>query len=151
MQAPIVSACVGCNRLRGFPIGYMGVLIMYNIVLDIITISLAVFGGICLFFSVINFIYKKTKFTDTDISFILLVKNQEEVIEGIIRNYFEYDPFNKNFLPIKLSIVDMGSQDNTIEIIEKLQKEYVNLGLYKEGEKDKIFQAISSNINVPMQ
>ena len=70
---------------------------------------------------------------------VLIVKNQEEVIEGIIRNLSSADILRKAMTTEKLTILDMSSSDKTLEILNKLKSDYEYFDILEEDEKESIF------------
>ena len=100
---------------------------MENII-TIVVWTLAFYG---LFEIIKNIIYicTYTKLKSKGIYFIIAVKNQEENIEGFIRNLMFRILYGKEEKIKNVIIVDLNSKDNTIKIIEKLQKEYEQLNL----------------------
>ena len=56
---------------------------------------------------------------------ILLVRNSEDYIEGIVRNLTKTFENSTNYaVNYKLLIIDFGSSDNTLNILERLAKNY---------------------------
>lgn len=56
---------------------------------------------------------------------ILTVKNNEDCIEGVIHSLIKemYPKQDRSFVS-KIIVIDLGSCDNTIKILEKLSKKY---------------------------
>jgi hypothetical protein len=112
---------------------------MIEILFHIFTYLLAAYGAMFLIFSIINSIRQRINFEYPGIKLILLVKNQQEVIEGIIRYTFTID-FLRNIMPgRKLTVLDMGSTDETIVILRKLEETFGHLEVLEENDKEKIF------------
>jgi len=80
----------------------------------LIEISINIFNGIAMVNNNIK-----------DMYILIAVKNQEDTIEGIVRSivfkniYYKNEDMFNNIL-----IADMGSTDDTINILRKLSKEY---------------------------
>ena len=56
---------------------------------------------------------------------ILNVKNNEDCIEGVIHSLIQDIYSNKNNSSItNILVIDLGSQDNTVKILERLSKKY---------------------------
>ena len=102
---------------------------------------LTVYGALSLIFCVFNSIRYRVKGEDRGIKLVLLVKNQGRVIEGIVRNIFMGDFLRKIMSGGKLTVLDMGSEDETLEILERLKNDYGNLDILKESDKWKIFDS----------
>ena len=66
---------------------------------------------------------------------VLLVKNKEDSIEGILHVLMN----STNAYFDELVITDMGSTDETYKILLKLSQKYGNLKILNEEEKDRIF------------
>lgn len=75
----------------------------------------------------------------------LMVKNAENEIEYTIRKLRHLSLSGmKN--GIKIVVIDMGSTDNTLEILEKISQQNEDIEVLKFDEKHRIFE-IFSNIN----
>jgi hypothetical protein len=42
----------------------------------------------------------------------------------------------------KLAVVDLGSEDDTIKILEKLRYDYQYMDIYKDWNKDEVFSGL---------
>jgi len=84
---------------------------------------------------------------------VLVVKDQEETIEGIIKSYYISRALANRtngqsiFYHGKnndggIIVVDMGSTDKTLEILRRLQNTYGSLEVLSVEEKDKVFEGI---------
>lgn len=80
---------------------------------------------LCLFcyFGIIIKKRKKHKHSDYKISLVFIIKNQEEIIEGIIRKAFKYTHYRQ----LEIIAADFGSQDQTKIILEQLSLKYPDL------------------------
>ena len=86
---------------------------MINIILWI----LAIFGIIQLFIQSIS-LRNYQNSTNENTYFILTVLNQEATVEDLIKSVMWSIPINC------LKVIDLGSKDNTLMIVEKMQKDY---------------------------
>ena len=86
---------------------------MINIILWI----LAIFGIIQLFIQSIS-LRNYQNSTNENTYFILTVLNQEATVEDLIKSVLWSMPINC------LKVIDLGSTDNTLMIVEKMQKDY---------------------------
>lgn len=113
---------------------------MENII-TIVVWTLAFYG---LFEIIKNIIYicTYTKLKSKGIYFIIAVKNQEENIEGFIRNLMFRILYGKEEKIKNIIIVDLNSKDNTIKIIEKLQKEYEQLKILNLKECKELLESV---------
>ncbi len=95
-------------------------------IINLIVILIAIYGWYIFIKDLLNtYIYKNMKI-DTNIKMKIIIKNQEENIEMIIKNEFE---------EIKdLEIIDDNSEDKTYEILSKIQKKNHNINIRKINE-----------------
>jgi cellulose synthase/poly-beta-1,6-N-acetylglucosamine synthase-like glycosyltransferase len=75
------------------------------------------------------------------IKIVVMVKNQENTIEGKIRGLLR--SCSKNLLK-EIIVLDMGSKDNTMTILKKLETKYECLKILEEEKKDSIFEGFDS-------
>jgi hypothetical protein len=122
---------------------------MFKFSIEIITYLLAIYGFIYLTISVVNSIRQRLCSESSRVKMVLMIKNQERNIEGIIRNIYTGDILRKVMSSEKLYILDMGSDDNTVKILRKLKENYGFFEMLDENEKDKVFTALEDNEAVP--
>ena len=72
--------------------------------------------------NIIN-VYTYTKLKSDGIYIIIAVKNQEEKIEGFLRNFIFRTAYGKEEEIKNIIVTDLDSTDDTSKIIDKLQKE----------------------------
>ena len=70
-----------------------------------------------------------TKLESDGIYFIIAVKNQEEKIEVFMRSILFRILYGKEEYIKNIIVTDLGSNDKTKEIIEKLSEDYKNINL----------------------
>ena len=101
---------------------------MLEFITNTIFWTLAIYG---LFEIIKNIIYISTytKFKSDGIYVIIAVKNQEEKIEGFMRSILFRVLYGKEENINDIIISDLGSTDNTKEILEKLQEDYKFINL----------------------
>lgn len=75
------------------------------------------------------YIFTYTKLESDGIYFIIAVKNQEEKIELFLRSILFRMIYGKEEYIKNVIVADLGSSDNTKQIIEKLSKDYRNINL----------------------
>ena len=99
-----------------------------EIFISIIIWTLALYG---LFEIIKNIIYicTYTKLSTKGIYFIIAVKNQEEKIEGFMRSILFRILYGKEECIKNVIVTDLGSNDRTRDIIEKLQSDYKFINL----------------------
>jgi hypothetical protein len=99
---------------------------------------LAVFGLISLFLDIFRLMGRKKYFVEKA-NIVLLVNDQEQNIEGMVREAMESKfvrniAINGNFI-----IVDMDSKDDTLKILRKLENKYPLLEVCSFDERECIF------------
>lgn len=78
--------------------------------------------------------------------FILAVKNQEDKIEGTLRSILFRILYGKEEIIKNIIIADLDSNDDTLKIATKLEKEYDNVTAVKWKEcKEIIEEALNTN------
>ncbi len=98
-------------------------------IINLIVILIAIYGWYIFIKDLLNtYIYKNMKI-DTNIKMKIIIKNQEENIEMIIKK------IKNEFEEIKdLEIIDDNSEDKTYEILSKIQKKNHNINIRKTDE-----------------
>ena len=100
---------------------------MIDFIIQTLIWCMALYGMICLIESIYqNYTYSKIK---SNVKLILVVKNAEEGIENYVREL----KYGKNFYN-NLVIIDMNSEDKTVEILKELEKETKNMKILSEKE-----------------
>ena len=96
---------------------------------NLFVILIALYGWYIFIKDVLNtYIYKKIKF-DNNIKMKIIIKDQEENIEMLIKK------IKSEFDEVKdLEIIDDNSQDKTYEILTKIQKKNHNINIRKINE-----------------
>ena len=98
-------------------------------IINLIVILIAIYGWYIFIKDLLNtYIYKNMKI-DTNIKMKIIIKNQEENIEMIIKK------IKNEFEEIKdIEIIDDNSEDKTYEILSKIQKKNHNINIRKINE-----------------
>lgn len=112
---------------------------MIWIVLNIFLILVAIFGAITLGTATAGLLRRKPARGSPNVKLLLMVKDGEDIVEGVVRSTFMGDYLKKMRVDEKLVVLDMGSQDNTRNILYRLKEEYASLEVLENGEKEKIF------------
>ena len=110
-------------------------------IFEFIMVILATYGLITVIYDLILTIKNKSKYKNSMIKLVLIVKNQGDTIEGVLRNVLPRNFIRKLMPGGKLTILDMGSKDDTLEILQKLEIDYPCLEVLKQGEKEAIFNS----------
>lgn len=99
---------------------------MGNFILNSILWTLALYGLFEIIKTIIN-IYTYTNLKSDGIYIIVAVKNQENKIEGFLRNFLFRIIYGKEENIQNIIVTDLGSIDDTVNILNKLEKEYENI------------------------
>ncbi len=100
----------------------LGGIYMGNFILNTCLWTLALYGLFEIIKNIIN-VYTYTKLKSDGIYIIIAVKNQEEKIEGFLRNFIFRTAYGKEEEIKNIIVTDLDSTDDTSKIIDKLQKE----------------------------
>jgi len=115
---------------------------MLKTIIDFFVYLLAVYGVLSLIINIIDSVHPGSGLRSSGVKMVLLVKNQEETIEGIIRSMFMGDFLRKIGSGHMLTVLDMGSKDKTPVILEKLKKQYESMEVLMAEEKEKVFEGV---------
>ncbi|MCG8502597.1 MAG: glycosyltransferase [Firmicutes bacterium] len=98
---------------------------MLNVLIQSLICFFAVYGVIQMVLYIYNGLHNVCFDKSEDVYIIVTVKNQQDTIEGIIRSLVWKSLNNKQggIIP-NILIVDMGSTDETVKILERLHGEY---------------------------
>ena len=113
---------------------------MLKHILNFITCLLAVYGALSV---ILDFFcargIRSSKAGNHEIRFVLLAKNAEEVIEGVVRSILYGGFLRRTTSDGKLTVVDMGSSDRTVDILRRLANEFVCMDVREEEEKERAY------------
>ena len=118
---------------------------MLKVAFDVVTYLFAIYGFICLSITAVDSMRQRLCSESSRVKMILVIKNQERTIEGIIRNIFTVDILRKVMTSDKLTIVDMGSNDKTVDILKKLKDDYDFFEIVDEKERNKVFSSFDDS------
>ena len=109
--------------------------------LRVIFWTLALYG---LFEIIKNIIYlgTYTNFKSDGIYVIIATKNQENKIEGFLRTFLFRIMYGKEECVKDVIITDLNSTDDTIEILNKLSKDYDNIKVTNWKECKEVMDSI---------
>jgi len=107
----------------------------------------ALYGAVILILGTVGSVCRSKSCDNLKIRMVLVVKNAENVIEGIVRNVFLGGVLGIVMSQGRLTIIDMGSTDSTQEILNKLKNDYEVLDVLGTDEKEKVFTAFSQEQN----
>lgn len=122
---------------------YAGGIVM-NFVIKAIVWTLAFYGLFELIKSII-YISIHTNLKSDGIYMMIGVKNQEKSIEVILRSIVFKILYGKEEKIKDIVVVDLNSEDNTKEIIKKLEKEYEYIQVINWKEYKEILDAVNNS------
>ena len=96
---------------------------MLNFFLNTLICSLALYGFIEILKS-IYYIFTYTNLKSDGIYLIVATKNQGKQIEGFLRNFLFRVIYGKEDMVKQIMVADLGSNDETKEIIDKISNDY---------------------------
>lgn len=99
---------------------------MLDFILNLLLWTLAIYGFIEIV-KKIYYIYSCTNLRSNGIYLIIACKNQENNIEAYIRSVFFRLVYGKEEYIKDIIVSDLNSEDETLNILQKLQKEYKEL------------------------
>lgn len=106
---------------------------MLEFIVQLVIWVLCIYGLFAIIQDSVNFYtYKKI---EENIEFILTVKNVENGIEEYIREL----TYGRNFYN-NLIVIDLGSEDDTMEILHKLEKEKFNMKVFDKASGEEYLQ-----------
>lgn len=113
---------------------------MLQIVLEVLVCVLAAYGLIILLHELLLSAKQSRSYKNSMVKLVLIVKNQGETIEGVLRNVLPRDFIRKLMPGGKLIVLDMGSKDDTVDILRKLERDYECLEVLKRSEMEYLFK-----------
>lgn len=114
---------------------------MLHRIFECIVWLMAAYGLFTLFFGAFNLMRCRIPGHHPKVGVVLLVKDAEEQIEYIARNAAKRDFAAKVLSDNKIAVIDMNSTDGTVQILEKLQKNFMNIEVLKFEDRQNIFEA----------
>lgn len=114
---------------------------MGEFILNAILWTLALYGTFEIIKTIIN-IYTYTNLKSDGIYIIVAVKNQENKIEGFLRNFLFRIIYGKEENIKDIIVADLDSTDETAEIINKLSREYEGLKVTNWRECKEVIENI---------
>lgn len=117
---------------------------MGDFILNTIIWTLALYGLFEIIKTIIN-IYTYTNLKSDGIYVIIAVKNQENKIEGFLRSFLFRVIYGKEDYVKNIIVADLDSKDDTINILNRLEKdyEYIKVGNWKECKE--VIESIRNN------
>ena len=116
---------------------------MGEFILNAILWTLALYGAFEIIKTIIN-IYTYTNLKSDGIYVIIAVKNQENKIEGFLRNFIFRIIYGKEESIKDIIIADLDSTDETVEILNKLANDYEGLKVTNWRECKEVIESIKN-------
>lgn len=117
---------------------------MEQFVLNTILWTLALYGLIEIVKNII-YICTYTKLKSDGIYMVIAVKNQEQKIEGFMRSILFRFLYGKEECVKDIIVADLDSQDETKQILHRMQKEYDILKVIDWKECKEIIENVKEN------
>ncbi|TYQ15008.1 UNVERIFIED_CONTAM: glycosyl transferase family 2 [Acetivibrio alkalicellulosi] len=114
---------------------------MSKTIFEVCIFVLATYGFVTLIHEIILSIKNRFRYNSSMIKLVLIVKNQGDVIEGVLRNVLPRIFIRKLMPAGKLIVLDMGSKDDTVDILKKLERDYEGVEVLKRSERETIFKS----------
>lgn len=116
---------------------------MESFLISAIVWTLALYGLFEIIKTII-YIFSYTNLKSDGIYMIIAVKNQESKVEGFLRSIIFRFLYGKEEYIKDIIVTDLDSSDNTMKILEKLQKDYdcIKVANWRECKE------VIDNINV---
>lgn len=113
---------------------------MLKTIFEVIVCMFAIYGFITFLHELLLTFKQNMKYKSSMVRLVLIVKNQGDAIEGVLRNILQRDFIRKLMPGGRLTVLDMGSNDDTIDILRKLEKDYECIQVLKKSEKENLFK-----------
>jgi hypothetical protein len=115
---------------------------MTGVICQIFVYLLAVYGAIALVICIASSVAKIARDEKPGMKMVLVVKNQGDCIEGTVKNLLSSNFLGKTIPAKTLTVVDMGSTDDTGRILELLKNDYEFLDVKNQEDRDSIFEGL---------
>ena len=116
---------------------------MGDFILNTILWTLALYGLFEIIKTIIN-IYTYTNLKSDGIYVIIAVKNQEQKIEGFMRSFIFRVIYGKEDLIKNIIVTDLDSKDETINILNRLEKDYECVKVTNWRECKEVIESIKN-------
>lgn len=116
---------------------------MGEFILNAILWTLALYGAFEIIKTIIT-IYTYTNLKSEGIYVIIAVKNQENKIEGFLRNFLFRIIYGKEESIKDIIIADLDSTDETVQILNKLANDYEGLKVTNWRECKEVIESIKN-------
>lgn len=117
---------------------------MLDFILNVIVCTLAIYGFIEIIKNV-YYIITYTSLKSDGIYLIVAAKNQEKHIEGFLRTFLFRMIYGKEDMIKQIIVTDLGSSDQTKEIIDKIELDYNQIKSVNWKECKELIENINGN------
>lgn len=118
---------------------------MQNDILMACFFILAYFGLYCLI-DLIDVQFRRKTENTGNIKLAIMVKNAEDDLEYKLR-CFQQTAYESLMIDNKIFIIDMGLDDDTTKILEKISRDTETIEVFKFEEKERLFEAFEYDEN----
>lgn len=115
---------------------------MSEFILNVVIWTLALYGLIEII-KYIVYMFTYTNLKSDGIYLIIAVKNKEDKIEGFLRSILFRFLYGKEENIKEIIVTDLDSKDNTLQILNNLQKDYDCIKVSKWKECKEVFDNIN--------
>lgn len=116
---------------------------MGDFILNTILWTLALYGLLEIIKTIVN-IYTYTNLKSDGIYVIIAVKNQENKIEGFLRSFLFKILYGKEDYIKNIIVTDLDSKDETLNILNKIEKDYKCIKVTNWKECKDVIESIRS-------
>lgn len=116
---------------------------MFVNLLECVVYLFAAYGMFVMIYGAFDLIRLRIAGRRPEVRVVLLVRNAEDQIEHIVRNAVKKEYASRSLSDKKLTIVDMGSEDHTYQLLKRLQSSFANMEVLSNEEKDRIYEDFS--------
>ena len=113
---------------------------VFNSIVNPVMYIMAFYGFISILMSLRKLFYRGMRLKNGKMRMVLIVKDGEEIIEAVIRS------IASGVIPENIAsegdiyIVDMGSSDKTVDILQRLKNMYYNnIEIVTKNDRSKVF------------
>lgn len=100
---------------------------------------LAVYGAFTLISCIIEAVRSRSVSGTSKVKVIVAVRDVEEQIENIVRNAFKAELATRLMSDGNITFIDMDSHDGTLQLLNKLKKDYENIDILDVKDRDMAF------------
>jgi len=105
----------------------------------------ATYGFAVLIKEVVYSIWDREVENNSNFRLVLMIKDCEEEVEWVVQRILSARLPNGAENTCRLTVVDLGSTDDTREILERLSCKYAELEVLFEDEKEEVFEQVVEN------